>query len=434
MVPDNEMTDPLRTAFTVSVDSVQTTTGISATDRASTLRALGDSASTPATFTRPGHIFPLRARTEEGGVLARRGHTEAAVDIALAAGAGSVGMLCEVCDPHTKEMLRLPALADLAQQCHLPLISIEDMAVWRARRESLLRPQRVLASPTSATHTFRGAVTLSPEGFAAPRVSVILHLAQAPAGHGFPSRGPLPGVQAPLPVYVHAEAAGEVAVGEGAALVQQLRAMGPADAPVQGEASELSQHLVTSAVVVLHAQGGLVADFAGAAPAAPAKQEQPATLVTAYHCPAPPAVASALEGVPLPEGWTQHLPTALLHTENAQLLSTPASALAAQALGHALAEHCGVAPGTPVTVPVSSVMWRGDCLRMPVPRLWALGTPGAPQLLQQAAPAPALPGTLPEPQAPLEHGAGHDTSAPCLDIAFDVCETLSVQPDTVTRG
>ena len=107
MVPPDER-DRYRTAFTVSVDARDgTTTGISAPDRARTIRALAAEDSTPASFIRPGHIFPLQA--VEGGVLRRTGHTEAAVDLMKIAGLRPVAVICEVMKPDG-EMARLPDL------------------------------------------------------------------------------------------------------------------------------------------------------------------------------------------------------------------------------------------------------------------------------------------------------------------------------------
>lgn len=131
MVPPDENADQFRTAFTVTVDLARgTTTGISAADRAATLRALGDPASQPADFNRPGHVFPLRART--GGVLERPGHTEASVDLARLAGRTAAGVLCELTldDGH---MMRLPELQVFAGAHRLPLISIADLAEYRRR-------------------------------------------------------------------------------------------------------------------------------------------------------------------------------------------------------------------------------------------------------------------------------------------------------------
>lgn len=128
MVPDNA--DPYRTAFTVSVDARHgVTTGISAADRALTARLLADPASTPDDLVRPGHLFPLRA--VDGGVAVRRGHTEAAVDLAVRAGLEPAGVICEIAGPDGR-MLRGDQLVRFAQDHGMPLISIEQMAASAA--------------------------------------------------------------------------------------------------------------------------------------------------------------------------------------------------------------------------------------------------------------------------------------------------------------
>ncbi|AVH45634.1 3,4-dihydroxy-2-butanone-4-phosphate synthase [Agrobacterium tumefaciens] len=123
MVPSN--TDFYQTAFTVSVDLFEnTTTGISANDRAATVQALLDPISRPEHFSRPGHVFPLRAHPK--GVLARAGHTEAAVDLCRLAGLKPSGVICEVAkDDGT--MARLPDLIEFAKLHHMPLVTISDL-------------------------------------------------------------------------------------------------------------------------------------------------------------------------------------------------------------------------------------------------------------------------------------------------------------------
>jgi 3,4-dihydroxy-2-butanone 4-phosphate synthase len=117
------------TAFTVSVEAATgVTTGISAQDRARTIRTLAGRNSTCADIVTPGHVFPLRAR--EGGVLARSGHTEASVDLAVLAGLAPAAMICEILkDDGT--MARLPELGILAAQHGLRLVSIRDIADFR---------------------------------------------------------------------------------------------------------------------------------------------------------------------------------------------------------------------------------------------------------------------------------------------------------------
>jgi 3,4-dihydroxy 2-butanone 4-phosphate synthase / GTP cyclohydrolase II len=131
MVPAN--TESHRTAFTVTVDACNgTTTGISAADRATTIRALVDPATRPSDLARPGHIFPLRARP--GGVLTRPGHTEAAVDLARLAGLAPAGVLAEVVNDDGT-MARLADLERFAAEHGLVLISIADLAEYRLRGE-----------------------------------------------------------------------------------------------------------------------------------------------------------------------------------------------------------------------------------------------------------------------------------------------------------
>jgi 3,4-dihydroxy 2-butanone 4-phosphate synthase/GTP cyclohydrolase II len=126
MVTNN--TDPKSTAFTVSVDvAAGVGTGISAADRAQTIQALVDPTSTPASFTQPGHVFPLRARDE--GVLARRGHTEAAVDLCRLAGLQPAGVLCELVDERG-EPLRGREVEHFAQVHELVLITIDELATY----------------------------------------------------------------------------------------------------------------------------------------------------------------------------------------------------------------------------------------------------------------------------------------------------------------
>ncbi|WP_137129975.1 3,4-dihydroxy-2-butanone-4-phosphate synthase [Rhizobium sp. FY34] len=127
MVPKN--TEYLKTAFTVSIDYIKgTTTGISAADRAATVRALMDETAGSEDFARPGHIFPLRAHPN--GVLGRPGHTEAAVDLARLAGKRPSGVICEVANDDGT-MARLPDLMTFCQFHGLPLISIKDLIAYR---------------------------------------------------------------------------------------------------------------------------------------------------------------------------------------------------------------------------------------------------------------------------------------------------------------
>jgi len=143
MVPRNN-TELHKTAFTVSVDYLPgTTTGISAADRAATVRALVAPETRPEDFARPGHIFPLRAHTR--GVLGRPGHTEAAIDLARLAGKFPSGVICEVANDDGT-MARLPQLRIFAEKHGLPLISIEDLIAYMAAREAEAGPLSVVAA------------------------------------------------------------------------------------------------------------------------------------------------------------------------------------------------------------------------------------------------------------------------------------------------
>ncbi|WP_330272729.1 3,4-dihydroxy-2-butanone-4-phosphate synthase [Lentzea sp. NBC_00516] len=126
MVQDNE--DPEGTAYTVSIDAKNgIESGISAADRARTLRVLADPASTPQDVRRPGHVFPLRARA--GGLTERRGHTEAAVELMRLAGFAPVAVISEVCD-EDGGVARLPQLRAFADRHWLKLVSIEQLAAF----------------------------------------------------------------------------------------------------------------------------------------------------------------------------------------------------------------------------------------------------------------------------------------------------------------
>jgi 3,4-dihydroxy 2-butanone 4-phosphate synthase / GTP cyclohydrolase II len=137
------------TAYTVSVDAVDgTSTGISAHDRALTMRALADPASTREDFTRPGHIVPLRARA--GGVLRRPGHTEAAVDLCRMAGLAPAGVLCEIVSAKDVEgMARLEELEIFAAEHDLALISIADLIAFRRRTETQVERVAEARIPTA---------------------------------------------------------------------------------------------------------------------------------------------------------------------------------------------------------------------------------------------------------------------------------------------
>lgn len=120
-------TDAFGTAFTISIDHVTTSTGISAKDRAVTIEKLADLASQAADFYRPGHIFPLTA--QPGGVLERRGHTEAAVDLAKLAGSVEAAYICEILN-EDGTMARVPELKKLAEKWQLPFLTIDELAEY----------------------------------------------------------------------------------------------------------------------------------------------------------------------------------------------------------------------------------------------------------------------------------------------------------------
>lgn len=130
--------DPHRTAFTVTVDAREgVTTGISAADRAHTINMLASPAASANDFTRPGHVFPLRSRP--GGVLERRGHTEAAVDLTRLANMGDAGVLVEIVNDDGA-MMRAPELREFADAHNLPMISIEQLAQFRRANVELTDP------------------------------------------------------------------------------------------------------------------------------------------------------------------------------------------------------------------------------------------------------------------------------------------------------
>ncbi|NVJ46777.1 MAG: 3,4-dihydroxy-2-butanone-4-phosphate synthase, partial [Cytophagia bacterium] len=135
------------TPFTVSVDLIGygCTTGISASDRAKTVKALVDPATRPEELGKPGHIFPLRAK--RGGVLRRTGHTEAAIDLARLAGLNAAGVLVEIMN-EDGSMARLPDLVEVAKRFDLKLVSIEDLISYRLANESLIERDMGIDLPT----------------------------------------------------------------------------------------------------------------------------------------------------------------------------------------------------------------------------------------------------------------------------------------------
>jgi 3,4-dihydroxy 2-butanone 4-phosphate synthase/GTP cyclohydrolase II len=143
MVDNN--TDSHETAFTVSIDHKDTTTGISAFERAKTIQAVVDTKTEPSDLARPGHIFPLRAK--EGGVLRRAGHTEAAVDLARLAGFYPAGVICEIMSDNGA-MARVPELMDFAKKHDLKIITIADLIKYRMNKDRLIRPLPEVSLPS----------------------------------------------------------------------------------------------------------------------------------------------------------------------------------------------------------------------------------------------------------------------------------------------
>ena len=135
MVGNN--TDPMETAFTISIDLIGNgvSTGISASDRAKTIRSLTDKNTRPHHISKPGHVFPLIAK--QGGVLRRTGHTEAAIDFARLAGFKPAGVIVEIMN-EDGSMARLPELFDVAEKFNLKIISIEDLVAYRMEHDSLI--------------------------------------------------------------------------------------------------------------------------------------------------------------------------------------------------------------------------------------------------------------------------------------------------------
>ena len=141
----SENTDNHETAFTVSIDHVDTTTGISAVERALTARKCAEESARPEDFRRPGHNFPLVAK--RGGVLTRNGHTEATVDLMRLAGLKQVGLCCEImADDGT--MMRTPELIELAKEYNLKFITIKDLQAYRKIYEKLVDRVAVVKMPT----------------------------------------------------------------------------------------------------------------------------------------------------------------------------------------------------------------------------------------------------------------------------------------------
>lgn len=143
MVENN--TDNLETAFTVSIDAMETTTGISAYERALTVKKVISKETKAEDFKRPGHIFPLKAK--EGGVLKRAGHTEAAVDIAKMAGHFPAGVICEILN-EDGTMARVPQLMEYTKEHNLKIITIADLIMYRRQNEVLIQRVTEARLPT----------------------------------------------------------------------------------------------------------------------------------------------------------------------------------------------------------------------------------------------------------------------------------------------
>lgn len=141
----NVNTDNHCTAFTVSIDHVDTTTGISAAERSITARKTVEADAKPSDFRRPGHMFPLRAK--EGGVLVRDGHTEATVDLCRLAGLKPVGLCCEIMR-EDGTMMRTTELLEFAEDRHLTVITIADLIKFRLNNKSLVRREADAKLPT----------------------------------------------------------------------------------------------------------------------------------------------------------------------------------------------------------------------------------------------------------------------------------------------
>lgn len=143
----SENTDSHKTAFTVSIDAAETSTGISAHERALTIQKLLNPASKSTDFNRPGHVFPLEYK--KGGVLVRAGHTEAAVDLAELAGCFPAGVICEIMN-EDGSMARVPELKEYVKKHNLKLITIADLIDYRRRHEKLVERGSEVKLPTKS--------------------------------------------------------------------------------------------------------------------------------------------------------------------------------------------------------------------------------------------------------------------------------------------
>jgi len=153
-------TDPNKTAFTISIDATECTTGISAQERALTIGKVMDPRSTAKDFTRPGHIFPIEYR--EGGVLVRAGHTEASIDLATMAGLYPAGVICEIMN-EDGSMARVPELIEYCLKHGLKMITIADLIDYRRRNEKLIECNTIVDLPTRygsfRAHSYQSKLT-----------------------------------------------------------------------------------------------------------------------------------------------------------------------------------------------------------------------------------------------------------------------------------
>ncbi|MGM0845352.1 MAG: bifunctional 3,4-dihydroxy-2-butanone-4-phosphate synthase/GTP cyclohydrolase II [Bacillota bacterium] len=141
----DQNTDPYGTAFTISVDHINTTTGISAFERSTTILEMIKDEAKPSDLKRPGHVFPLIAKT--GGVLKRAGHTEAAVDLAALSGSTPAGVICEIMNSDGT-MARVPELKKIAEKFNLKMITIQDLIAYRRKEEKLVEKEVEIELPT----------------------------------------------------------------------------------------------------------------------------------------------------------------------------------------------------------------------------------------------------------------------------------------------
>ncbi len=145
----DQNTDPYSTAFTISVDHKNTTTGISAFERSHTILQMLNSEATPTDFKRPGHVFPLIAK--KGGVLKRAGHTEAAVDLAMLAGSPPAGVICEIMN-EDGTMARLDDLKLIAKRLNMGILTIADLIAYKRKHEKLITREVETTLPTEFGH------------------------------------------------------------------------------------------------------------------------------------------------------------------------------------------------------------------------------------------------------------------------------------------